>query len=84
MSVFNAVQIVESFWADVVCEFQRRVAGHEFQTVESFQKAKGLAWAEMRLQAFADDPCTAFAASRITSMTKFGWDSIGTWPLSIA
>jgi hypothetical protein len=38
----NAVQIVESFWADVVCEFQTRVAGLEFETVESFQNAGGI------------------------------------------
>ena len=49
-----------------------------------FLESSVLAWAEMRLQAFADGPRTAFAASRITSMTKFGWDSIGTWLLSIA
>jgi len=34
--------------------------------------------------AVADDRRTAFVAARITSMTKPGWDSIGTWLLSIA
>lgn len=77
LSVLNAVQIVESFWADVwvarnpeaidryvvddfvitsageelrsrnafkewVCEFQTRVAGLEFETVESFQNTEGI------------------------------------------
>jgi hypothetical protein len=27
-----------------VCEFQTRVAGLEFETVESFQNAKGFVW----------------------------------------
>ena len=40
MSVLNAVQIVESFWADVVCEFQTRVAGLEFETVELSERRR--------------------------------------------
>jgi hypothetical protein len=50
MSVFNAVQIVESFWADVVCEFQTRVAGLEFETVESFQNAEGIRASQWRVR----------------------------------
>jgi hypothetical protein len=60
MSVLNAVQIVESFWADVVCEFQTRVAGLEFETVELSERRR-------------DSRCLAVACSRPQS--RLPWTS---------